>query len=115
MTERSHTEVPAFSHYSVMLSECVEGLNIDPAGIYVDCTLGGGGHSLEIARRLTTGRLICIDQDDAAIRAATARLAEVADRVIFMSDGVITEEGSPAELFDNPQNERTKQFLRAVL
>ena len=40
---------------------------------------------------------------------------EVADRVIFMSDGVITEEGTPAELFDNPQNERTKQFLRAVL
>ena len=86
MTDPQTETVPAFSHYSVMLSECVDGLNIDPAGIYVDCTLGGGGHSLEIARRLTTGKLICIDQDDAAIRAASARLSEVADRVIFEHD-----------------------------
>ena len=86
MTDLQNENTPAFSHYSVMLSECVEGLSIDPAGIYVDCTLGGGGHSLEIARRLTTGKLICIDQDDAAIRAATARLSEVADRVIFEHD-----------------------------
>ena len=86
MTDLQNENTPAFSHYSVMLSECVEGLSIDPAGIYVDCTLGGGGHSLEIARRLTTGKLICIDQDDAAIRAAPARLSEVADRVIFEHD-----------------------------
>ena len=86
MTDLQNENTPAFSHYSVMRSECVEGLSIDPAGIYVDCTLGGGGHSLEIARRLTTGKLICIDQDDAAIRAATARLSEVADRVIFELD-----------------------------
>ena len=86
MTDLQNENTPAFSHYSVMLSECVDGLAIDPAGIYVDCTLGGGGHSLEIARRLTTGKLICIDQDDAAIRAATARLSEVAARVIFEHD-----------------------------
>ena len=62
MTDLQTETIPAFSHYSVMLSECVDGLAIDPTGIYVDCTLGGGGHSLEIARRLTTGKLICIDQ-----------------------------------------------------
>ena len=49
MTEHNTDTAPVFSHYSVMLSECVDGLAIDPTGIYVDCTLGGGGHSLEIA------------------------------------------------------------------
>ena len=79
--------VPAFSHYSVMLHECVNGLAIDPDGTYVDCTLGGGGHSLEIAKQLSPrGRLICIDQDTAAIAAASARLAPVADRVTFVHD-----------------------------
>ena len=86
MTDTQTGNTPAFSHYSVMLSECIDGLNIDPAGIYVDCTLGGGGHSLEIARRLTTGKLICIDQDTAAIAAASARLAPFADRIIFEHD-----------------------------
>ena len=68
-----------FSHYSVMLRECIEALAIKPDGIYVDCTLGGGGHSLEIAKKLTTGKLICIDQDICAITAAKARLAEHLD------------------------------------
>lgn len=87
MTESTtRTDIPAFSHYSVMLSECIEGLHMDPAGIYVDCTLGGGGHSLEIARRLTTGRLICIDQDMDAIRAARVRLADYTDRITFVHD-----------------------------
>ena len=74
-----------FKHRSVLLDECIEGLNIKPDGIYVDGTAGGGGHSLEIAKRLTEGgRLIAIDRDDAAIAAATARLADYSDRVTFV-------------------------------
>ena len=75
-----------FSHYSVMLSECIDALNIRPDGIYMDCTLGGGGHSLEIARRLTTGKLICIDQDICAITAAKERLREHADKILFVKN-----------------------------
>ena len=60
-----------FSHVSVLLRECIEALRIKPNGIYVDCTTGGGGHSLEIAKRLTDGgRLIAIDRDEDALRAA---------------------------------------------
>ena len=59
-----------FHHISVLLNECIDNLNIKPDGIYVDGTMGGGGHSLEIAKRLTTGRLICIDQDPNAREAA---------------------------------------------
>ena len=70
-----------FSHRSVLLDECIEGLDIKPDGIYIDGTAGGGGHSYEIAKRLSGGRLICIDQDDAAIAAATKRLEEFSDRV----------------------------------
>lgn len=63
-----------FSHISVLLNECIEGLNIDPNGIYVDCTTGGGGHSLEIIKRLTGGKLVCFDQDKEAIAAASKRM-----------------------------------------
>ena len=71
-----------FKHKSVLLDETIEGLAIKPDGIYVDGTLGGGGHSYQICRNLSKqGRLIGIDQDDAAIEAATARLQEFADRV----------------------------------
>ncbi len=63
-----------FSHISVLLNECIEGLNIDPDGIYVDCTTGGGGHSLEIIKRLTGGKLVCFDQDKEAIAAASKRM-----------------------------------------
>ena len=63
-----------FSHVPVLLNECLEGLAIDPAGTYLDGTAGGGGHSSEIARRLTTGRLISLDQDPDAVAAATERL-----------------------------------------
>ena len=74
-----------FSHRSVLLDECIESLNIQPDGIYVDGTAGGGGHSLEIVKRLTNGgRLIAIDRDDAAIRAATERLSDYLDRVTFV-------------------------------
>ncbi len=79
---------PAFSHYSVLLNESVEGLNIKPDGIYVDCTLGGGGHSASIASQLTAagGRLISIDQDSAAIAASMERLKEYRDRIEFVRD-----------------------------
>ena len=59
-----------FHHAPVLLEECIAGLAIRPDGIYVDGTLGGGGHSFEIARRLTTGRLIGIDRDETALAAA---------------------------------------------
>jgi len=70
-----------FHHVSVLLDECIDGLNIKPDGIYVDGTLGGAGHSSQIARRLTTGRHIGIDRDPVALKAAGERLAPYADRV----------------------------------
>ena len=63
-----------FSHRSVLLDECMDGLDIKPDGIYVDGTAGGAGHSSEIARRLGSGRLIAIDQDETAVAVATERL-----------------------------------------
>ena len=73
-----------FHHISVLLDECIEGLNIKPDGIYVDGTLGGAGHSSQIAKRLTTGRLIGIDRDPVALKAAGERLAPYADRVTLV-------------------------------
>ena len=74
-----------FNHKSVLLQETIENLNIKPDGIYVDGTLGGAGHSYEIAKRLSgKGRLIGIDQDADAIAAATERLAEYKDRVTII-------------------------------
>ena len=70
-----------FHHVSVLLEECLEGLNIRPDGIYVDGTLGGAGHSSRIAEKLTTGRLIGIDRDPVALKAAGERLAPFGDRV----------------------------------
>ena len=69
-----------FSHRPVMLDECIENLAIKPDGIYVDGTAGGGGHSFAIASRLKDGKLIAIDQDEAAIAAAGARLAPLGER-----------------------------------
>ena len=74
-----------FNHYSVLLEETIENLNIKPDGIYVDGTLGGGGHSYQIAKRLSgKGRLIGIDQDEDAIRAASERLNEFQDKVTII-------------------------------
>ena len=73
-----------FYHVSVLLQECLDGLNIKPDGIYVDGTLGGAGHSSQIAKRLTTGRLIGIDRDPVALKAAGERLAPYADRVTLV-------------------------------
>ena len=70
-----------FYHVSVLLDECIEGLNIKPDGIYVDGTLGGAGHSSQIAARLTTGMLIGIDRDTVALKAAGERVAPFGDRV----------------------------------
>ncbi len=73
-----------FSHVSVLLYECIDGLNIKPDGIYIDGTAGGGGHSYEIASRLTTGKLIAIDRDEAAIKAASERLAPLGNRAMVV-------------------------------
>ena len=73
-----------FHHVSVLLQECLDGLNIKPDGIYVDGTLGGAGHSSEIVKRLTTGRLIGIDRDNVALQAAGERLAPYGDRVTLV-------------------------------
>lgn len=77
----------SFSHKSVLLEETIEGLDIKPDGIYVDGTLGGGGHSYEIAKKLSEkGHLYGIDQDEAAIEAAGERLKEYKDRVTIIRD-----------------------------
>ena len=73
-----------YTHRPVLLNVCIQALNIRPDGVYVDGTLGRAGHSLEIAKRLTTGRLICIDRDQAAIDAAKVRLAPYLDRVTLV-------------------------------
>lgn len=74
----------AFEHKSVLLDEVIENMNINPSGTYVDGTIGGGGHSFEIAKRLTDGVLIGLDQDEAAIQAAGLRLAEFNDKVTII-------------------------------
>ena len=71
-------------HVSVLLAECIDNLNIKPDGVYVDGTLGLGGHSLEIARRLENGRLVCIDRDETAINRAGKRLEAYKDRISFV-------------------------------
>ena len=68
-----------FDHVTVLLNEAVDGLNIKEDGIYVDCTLGGAGHSCAILKRLTTGHLYCFDQDQSAIEAAKDRLSQISD------------------------------------
>ena len=98
-----------YGHRPVLLDECLEALNIRPDGIYIDGTLGRAGHSLEIARRLTTGRLISIDRDETAIEAAKERLKDYMDHVTLVHSnfdrvGEILEElnisGVDGMLFD---------------
>lgn len=74
-----------FSHYSVMLSESVDPLRVCD-GVYVDCTAGGGGHSLEIVKRIENGRLIAVDQDKTAIAAAERRLCDYLDKTTFVNE-----------------------------
>ena len=75
-----------FKHVPVMLNECIEGLRIIPNGIYLDGTLGGAGHSSEIVKRLTTGKLIAVDKDEQALAAAKERLKDYSDKVIYIHD-----------------------------
>ena len=98
-----------YTHRPVLLDECIEGLDIRPEGVYVDGTLGRAGHSSEIAKRLTTGHLYCIDRDQAALDAAQDKLAPWMDHVTLIHgnfedlDQLLTEAGAPAAdgmLFD---------------
>ncbi len=110
-----------FTHYSVLLSECIEALNIRNGFTYVDCTTGGGGHSLEIAKRLgPDSRLICFDRDIDAIRAASRRLEAYQDKITFVHEnfselgsvldrmgidnlgGVLADLGCSSYQFDTP-------------
>ena len=110
-----------FAHVPVMLEEVITGLNIRPDGIYFDGTLGGAGHSSVIASRLTTGRLIGIDQDQEAIAAATQRLLPYKDKVTIVrdnyenlplvarelgigaADGILLDLGVSSYQLDNPE------------
>ena len=92
------SDIP-FSHTSVLLYECIEALNIRDGYTYVDCTTGGGGHSLEIAKRMgKNSRLICFDRDKSAITAATERLKDYLDRVTFINDNFSSFETAIREL-----------------
>lgn len=110
-----------FSHVSVLLYECIDALSIRPDLTYVDCTTGGGGHSLEIASRLSgEGRLLCFDRDADALKAARERLAPYLDRVTFIHEnfdrlgdvlsdlsvknlgGVLADLGCSSYQFDTP-------------
>ena len=82
--EKQNDSPIRFSHRSVLLNECIEGLAIKPQGVYVDGTAGGGGHSFEIASHLRGGCLIAIDQDAAAIAAASARLAPYGETAVVV-------------------------------
>ena len=111
-----------FSHTSVLLYECIEALNIRDGYTYIDCTTGGGGHSLEIAKRLPeNSRLICFDRDKVAIEAARERLKDYLDKITFVNEnfselgsvvsslgiknlgGVLADLGCSSHQFDCPE------------
>ena len=87
-----------FNHYSVMLEETIENLNIKPDGIYVDGTLGGGGHAFHVCKRLTDGHFYGIDQDDAAIQAAGERLSVYGDMVTIIRNNYCNAKAALREL-----------------
>lgn len=88
----------AFKHYSVLLGETIENLNIKPDGVYVDGTLGGGGHALEVVKRLSDkGRFYGIDQDDAAIEAAGNRLSQYEDKITLIRSNYCNMKAALAE------------------
>ena len=87
-----------FNHYSVMLEETIENLNIKPDGIYVDGTLGGGGHAFHVCKKLKNGHFYGIDQDDAAIKAASERLAVYGDMVTVIRDNYRNAKAALKEL-----------------
>ena len=96
-----------FTHKPVLLQECLQGLQIRPGGVYLDGTLGRAGHSREIAARLTGGRLICIDRDQAALDAARERLAGYLDKVTLIHGNF----GDLAELLDSRGIEKVDGML----
>ncbi len=75
-----------FKHYPVMLNECLDALNIKEDGIYLDCTVGGAGHSAEIAKRLTAGKLLCLDKDIEAIQSSKERLKSFKNVMFYHCD-----------------------------
>lgn len=87
-----------FNHYSVMLEETIENLNIKPDGIYVDGTLGGGGHAFHVCKRLADGHFYGIDQDDAAIQAASERLSVYGDMVTVIRNNYCNAKAALREL-----------------
>ncbi len=121
-------EETGLTHVPVLLRECLEGLAIRGDGVYVDATLGRGGHSLEIARRLTTGRLIALDRDQAALDAAPRRLGERMDRVTLVhgnfsdlgqildslgigaADGMLFDLGVSSPQLDDPERGFSYRF-----
>ena len=112
-----------FKHIPVMLGEVIEALNIKPNGTYIDCTVGGGGHSYEIAKRLTNGKLYCFDRDSEAIETSKNRLKEFGDKVEFVKanfkdapkivqekvDGILIDLGVSSHQID--EGERGFSFL----
>jgi len=110
-----------FKHYSVLLNEAVAGLNIKENGVYVDCTLGGAGHSLEILKQLKNGKLYAFDQDSIALENAKDKLKDYADKVVFIKsnfknlkkkllehgitevDGVLYDLGVSSPQLDTPE------------
>ena len=84
--------IMTFNHTSVLLNEVIESLNIKADGYYVDGTLGGGGHALEVVKRLESGKLIGIDRDSDAIKAATQRLNDYINNVIIIRDNYVNIE-----------------------
>lgn len=117
-----------YTHYSVLLKESIDMLNIKPDGIYVDCTLGGGGHSLEILKKLTTGHLYAFDQDKYAIEKARLRLIDHLDKLTIINtnfanilpalndlgvehvDGIIYDLGVSSFQFDIPERGFSYRF-----
>ena len=76
-------------HIPVLLNETIENLNIKPDGIYVDCTMGGAGHSSEILKKLTTGHLYCFDQDEYAINRGNERLSKISNNYTIIKDNFV--------------------------
>lgn len=117
-----------FQHTPVLLNECLDGLDIKPTGIYVDGTLGGGGHSGEILSRLTTGRLYAFDKDEDALTFTSQKLAKYGDKVIFIKsdfkdmveqlhlrgvdsvDGILLDLGVSSYQIDTPERGFSYRF-----
>lgn len=96
-----------YTHLPVLLTQCIEGLDIKPDGIYVDGTLGRAGHSREIAKRLKRGRLICIDRDQAALDAAPERLEGLMDRITLVHGNF----GDLADILDSLEIDKVDGML----